>query len=172
MDIDQSLGLREDTLVDRVIIWIGVCAFAGTVLLASLQVLNRYIPLGTSLYWTEPVARYLLIVGTYFGAAVATRNHEHISMYLVQNMLHDQTLSASTLKLFNSLAILLFMMIVVIATASSALNNWNAQAGGSDIVTLGMLYFGIAVGCLLLVIFEAIEFRETMSETIGLIRSN
>ena len=170
MEIEQSLGLREDTLVDRVVLWLGVIAFTGTVVLAGLQVLNRYIPAGTSLYWTEPMARYLLIVGTYLGAAVATRNHEHISMYLVQNMLRDNALSASALRLFNSFAILLFMAIVVVATTNSALGNWSTQAGGSGIVSLGMLYLGISIGCLLVVVFEVIEFRSLAREAVVLWR--
>lgn len=42
-----------------------------------MQFFSRYV-MGSSLGWTEEVARYLLIALTFFGSAMAVRRHTHI----------------------------------------------------------------------------------------------
>ena len=53
--------------------------FWGLAVVVFLQFFTRYV-LNSSLGWTEEIARYLLIVVTFLGAAMAVRKRSHIAV--------------------------------------------------------------------------------------------
>jgi TRAP-type C4-dicarboxylate transport system permease small subunit len=63
-------ALGPEDWISLVIFWV-LAATVGT------QVFTRYV-LNNSLAWTEEIARYLLILVTFVGAAIAVRRNSHI----------------------------------------------------------------------------------------------
>jgi len=59
-----------------------VC-LVGMVVTISLQVFNRYV-LGSSLYWSEELGRYLFIWAVYIGCAYATQQDKHLGVELIE----------------------------------------------------------------------------------------
>ncbi|MBZ9872292.1 TRAP transporter small permease [Mesorhizobium sp. BR1-1-9] len=59
--------------------WLAFAIFWGMAIIVFLQFFTRYV-LNNSLAWTEEIARYLLMIITFVGAAVAMRRGTHISV--------------------------------------------------------------------------------------------
>lgn len=167
MEIDQSLGLKRDTVFDAVVLYIATALFTLTIVLTVAQVTVRVFDLGT-LHWTEPVARFILIVGTFFGAAVATRNHEHIKINLLLDKLtQDRPVLRLVLDSIVGIIVVLFVLIAVRSTAGAAMNNWNTSIGGTRVITSGMIYLGITVGLGLMLVYEVVNLSESLRGLIG-----
>ncbi len=74
------------------------------------QILSRYL-LNNPLGWTEEIARYLLIVLTFIGAAIGFRKGTHISFLYVLNLLPHKIKSiASTVLSFIGVLFLIFLI--------------------------------------------------------------
>jgi len=157
MEIDQSIDLRVDNVLDRAVLYLATLLFASTVALATIQVLVRYtFVIPTELfYWTEPLARLMFIVMTYIGAAVATRNREHISIDLLLDKLETRSFRVrKALDVVNSCIVLSFLAIVLYGMFLSMQENWTSAVGGVSGVTLGHVYLGISLGILLMLIYR------------------
>lgn len=169
MEIDQSLDLKQNTLLDRVVMYAAVGLFALTIVLATIQVLVRQFNLPVSAQWTEPLARFILIVATYFGAAVATRNREHIRMTYILDKLEDRYPRVRTrFDLFSSVVVIAFLAFALWGTVPATVANWGSEMGGIRLVTSGMLYLGISTGLALMLLFESIHlYDDHIAERFG-----
>ncbi|MFC6907183.1 TRAP transporter small permease [Halalkalicoccus tibetensis] len=167
MDIDQSLGLEKSSVFDRLVLYSGTLFFISTVVLASIQVFVRVIDFGIALRWTEALARFVLIVGTYFGAAVASRNREHIRIRFVLEKLEVKNHTAHlVLKIAIQLIIIVFVLVAVWATGAAAISNINTGLPGTTFVTSGMIYAGICIGFLCMGAYEISITRYDLEELV------
>lgn len=162
MEIDQSLAVKTDTLFDRTVLYIAMSLFVMTVVLVIVQVSLRYLPIQIGIgHWTEPLARYTLIVGTYFGAAVAARNREHISMYFMLERLEARLPRFhAILQLVVSIVVVGFLLVAVVASVTAAARNWGSYFGGVYIITMGQMLAFISIGLLLYLLYSLIELRD------------
>lgn len=156
---EYTLGLRENNLFDQTLVLFATTIFALTVILATIQILVRNIPFISGLTWTEPVARVLLIVGTYIGSAVATRNREHIKIDLLLNFAKRNFRPLYILiMIINSLLIITFLSVAIYTIISAAQTHWStAIGGGTAYISVGQVYLLIAFGLLLMLLFEIIN---------------
>jgi TRAP-type transport system small permease protein len=167
MEIDQSLGLKRDNTFDAVILYTATALFALTIVLTILQVAVRTLGIG-GLHWTEPVARFILIIGTYFGAAVATRNREHIKIDLVlERLTEDRPNVRRGLNALVAIAVVLFVVVALRSTIGATIANWTTSIGGAALITSGMIYLGISVGLGLMLVYELINLRESVLNFLG-----
>jgi len=162
MEIDQSLGLKRDTLFDKVVLYTAVAMFGMTIVLATIQVVVRVfslpIPRAVPIHWTEPAARFILIVATYLGAAVATRNDEHISIqFLTDRLKNRYTVLGKVIDVLVSAITVATVLVALYGTLTTAVSDWNTSIGGIDLVTSGNLYLGISVGLFLMLIYELLD---------------
>lgn len=164
MEIDQTLDLKTDTLFDRLVLYIATAFFVMTIVLVSIQVLLRWIPYQIGIgYWTEPLSRYVLILGTYFGAAAAARNHEHISMYFVLERIEQRyPRFHAGIRIIGDLIIIGFLSVTVYAALFAASNNWEAAFGGVYIVSIGQLFVVISIAIAIYVVYAIVDLRDTL----------
>lgn len=164
MEIEQSLDIKTDTLFDRAVLYIAVFCFVMTIVLVSIQVSLRHTPLAFGWgYLTEPVSRYTLIVGTYFGAAAAARNKEHISMYfMLERVERIAPRFHAGLRVFVAIIVTAFLIIATAATVFAATNNWRATFGGVYVVTIGQMFVLISTGFGLYLIYSILDLRDSI----------
>lgn len=161
MEIDQSLGLKRENIFDRVLLAIGTGIFLLTVSLVTLQVLIRTFAFPWALAWTEPLSRLSLVVGTYFGAAVATRNNEHINMDILLRKLEGQYPRLK--QIFDVLVyciVTITMTIVVWSLYTGAHSAWSSNWPDIDAVTIGMVYLAIAIALTWMLGYEILKIKQ------------
>lgn len=157
MEIDQSLGLKQNNAFDSIVLYTATALFALTIVFTILQVTVRTFGLG-AFTWTEPFGRFTLIIGTFFGAAVATRNHEHIKIDLVLDKLtQGRPLLRRIFDSIVGIIVVIFALIAFRSTIGAAANNWTTSIGGVSGVTSGMIYLGISIGLGLMLLYEVIN---------------
>jgi TRAP-type C4-dicarboxylate transport system permease small subunit len=170
MDFDQSLDLRTASRFDRLVNGFATVVFAFLILLTIVQVVDRTFRLtvpGVPLELADSGARLLLIVGTYIGAAIATRNDEHIVFRPFIDFLERRSQRAYTcLRIGNSLVILGFVLIVLYGVIQTATRNWANNLAGFP-VPYGVVYSGIAIGFALLFLYEASNLYEKARSLTG-----
>lgn len=166
MDADHSLSLRDDLLPDRIVLYLSTGLFGLTVVFATIQVVVRLteLQLGSiPLHWTEPLARFTLIIATYLGAAVATRNDEHIKMDYFPDRLGQRSPQAKRfLDILVSLIILGFVFVVLRGTLQNTISTWDDRFGAVQIVSSGMIYAGITFGFGLMFIYESSKLVQSV----------
>ncbi|WP_101297026.1 TRAP transporter small permease [Halegenticoccus soli] len=165
MEIDQSLNLKRDTWFDAAVLYTATALFGLTIVLAATQVVVRVfnIPTFGTMYWTEPAARFVLIVATYLGAAVATRNNQHIAIrYVLDKVRERYPKVGATLKLFVGIVVLVFVAVALQGSVLSAMSDWNTSIGGISFVTSGRLYLGISIGLALMAIYELLKMKDAI----------
>jgi TRAP-type C4-dicarboxylate transport system permease small subunit len=161
MKIDQTLDLHRSTILDKVLLYTGAISFVLILVLASVQVFVRVVDVGLTLRWTEALSRYILVVGTYFGAAAATRNREHIRISMVLDRLEKQNYNFYLfLKIFVQTVVVAFVLIAIWATGLAAISNLSTSLPGTSFVTSGMIYAGMCLGLLGMGIYEIQEIAQ------------
>lgn len=164
MEIEQTLDIKSDTLFDRVLIYIMVFLFTMTIVLVSSQLVFRWLPFQVWIsQHTQALAKYSLIVGTHFGAAVAARNSEHISMYFLLERLEGIAPRIhSVISFFASAVVTLFLVVAAYAAATSTIRNWGSEFGSSGVVTMGQLLGLILVGLVCYLLYSLLSVRESL----------
>lgn len=161
MDIDQSIDLKVDNILDAAFLYAATGLFALTVVLTTAQVLVRQVPFLTfiNINWSVPVARFTLIIMTYIGGAVVTRNQEHISIDLILDWVGKyyprfRVVVASIADVI----VIGFLSIAVYAAYLSTTNNWTTSVGAVQGITSGHLYLGIGIGLAGMLVYELQHF--------------
>lgn len=163
MEIDQSLDLKRDHVIDKLVLYGATALFGLTIVLTTLQVFIRWLDLPTFgfLHWTEPAARFVLIVATYVGAAVAVRNNEHIAIqFLLERLTRWKPRIGLTVQILGKIVGIGFLAIAFWGTTVRALDDWTTSIGGIGVVTSGHLYLGISVGIGLMLLYAVVDIVE------------
>ncbi len=159
MEVDQSLDLSRESLFDRIVLFFAAGMFVAMIILATVQVVVRTFSLPVGVHWTEPAARFLLIVSTFLGAAVATRNREHIRMTFVLDKLAEHRPGIKRpFDVISSVVVVIFTLFALAGTVPATTNNWASNLGGVGFVTSGMLYLGITIGLSCMLLYELQSF--------------
>lgn len=167
MEIDQRLGLKNDTLYDKIVLYTGGLIFALTIIMATLQVAIRVLNIPLDWYWTEPVGRFALVIGTYFGAAIASRNNENIKLeFLLERVGNRYPRFKYAMDILVLLVVIGTLAVVVYFLILGGLDNWGTQIVGLSSVTLGMMYLLIALSLGLMLIHELIKLWNFVGEDI------
>lgn len=173
MEIDQSLDLKQESVLDRAVLYAATGLFAFTIVLTTVQVFVRWLDLPTFgfLHWTEPLARFVLIIATYLGAAVAVRNDEHIAIeFLLERLTERAPTLGDALSVVVDGVVVAFLAIALRGTVQLAIGDWGTSIGGIGAVTSGHLYLGISVGLTLMIayaLWDAIQSLRSLIATVG-----
>jgi TRAP-type transport system small permease protein len=112
-----------------------------------LQVFARYVA-KVSIPWTEEVSRYLLVLMTFTGAALAVRDKQHIAIMFLLDRLPEVPRLCTEL-VFN-LLMMLFMGAVFRGSLSMVRLTWETPAGTIPWITTGRIYLILPFACLLM----------------------
>jgi TRAP-type transport system small permease protein len=130
--------------------WVGAIiaiAFGLMILALLLQVVARYV-LQVSIPWTEEVSRYLLVLMTFVGAALALRDRQHIAItFLLDRLSPPHRLWVDLL--FNVL-IMLFLGAVFRGSLQMVELTWETPAGTIPWITTGRIYLILPFSILLM----------------------
>ncbi|WP_226482821.1 TRAP transporter small permease [Natrinema amylolyticum] len=168
MDIDQSLGLKRDTWYDWIVLNVATFIFIMMLVLTVFQIIVRVLnlPVSGGAWWTEPLARYLLIVGTYGGAAVASRNGEHIKMTIVSTQLEKRSpVIGSIVDILAQVLTIVFLIMLGYAGFRASLQNWDTPMMAVGQVHQGWIYGSITVFIGMMVFYELINLRSLLTRT-------
>ncbi|WP_436348686.1 TRAP transporter small permease [Natronorubrum sp. FCH18a] len=166
MDIDQSLGLKKDTWYDWVVLNIATFLFILMLLLTTVQIIIRVLnlPISGGAWWTEPLARYSLMVGTYVGAAVASRNGEHIKMTIVSTQLEKRSRVIGTIvDILAQVLTIIFLIMLTYAGLRATLRNWDTSMVAVNAVQQGWVYGTITASLGMMTIYESINLRSILT---------
>ena len=145
---------------------VGGIAVAFMVFCVLLQVFVRYflnLMRVVSFAWTEEMARFLLIFVTFWGAAIAMRRGEHITIPLLIEKVSPRA------RLFLRLvfiAIMGFFLVVVIVGSTTMMRvTWKTPVGsGISWLTVGRVYIFVPLGCGLMMLYLALWAAELLRE--------
>jgi len=139
---------------------ITILAFIVMVIVVLLQVIFRYV-MRISVPWTEEFARYLLILITFVGGALAVRDKQHIAVTAIINKF-PRKIRYYLNKCFN-ISIILFLVAVFKGSIIMVKLTWETPVGSISWLTSGKLYLilpisiVIMLGCLIRQLFEDIK---------------
>lgn len=136
---------------------VAALAFAVMLILVVAQVLIRYL-LPFSVPWTEEAARYILILITFLGAAVALRRGDHICVSTFLERMSERTRR----KFYLAFApiICLFLVVILYGSFGMARQMWRSPVGSISWLRMGHLYVISLTGSLLMLIALALWGKE------------
>jgi TRAP-type C4-dicarboxylate transport system permease small subunit len=118
------------------------------------QVLGRYV-FKNGLYWAEELSRFSMVYLVYLGAAIASKNHDHISVTILDELLQKKagyTLYRTLIALIN----LAFLAIVSIIGLKS-LAMVRAQTSPNMGIPMSIAYAAIPIGSILMMLYVILE---------------
>lgn len=142
-----------DTLITVVFIFMLLCAI--------MQVVFRYI-IHISVPWTEEAARFALIFVTFWGAATALREKEHITIttFFERIPLKPRLL----LQLIFIVAMGTFLVYVFIGSLSMIKLTWYTPVGSIGWLKTGHVYLFLPSGIVLMMLYLCFWAVETILE--------
>ncbi|NUB93580.1 TRAP transporter small permease [Haloterrigena sp. SYSU A121-1] len=165
MDIDQSLGLKRDTWYDWIVLNVATFIFILMLFLTTFQIVVRVfnLPISGGAWWTEPLARYSLMVGTYLGAAVASRNGEHIKMTIVSDQFGKRSpLIGAIIDILAQVLTIVFLIMLGYAGLRATLQSWDTPMASVNWVQQGWIYGTITAAIGMMTFYELINLRSIL----------
>jgi len=126
---------------------ISTLAFIVMVIVVLLQIFARYV-IRVSIPWTEELARYLLILITFIGGALAIRDKQHIAVTAIIDKL-PKKLRYYLNKCFN-ISIILFLVAVFKGSIIMVNLTWGTPVGSISWLTTGKLYLILPISIVIM----------------------
>lgn len=99
-----------DDTIDRYICWLVAILFIFMIFSALFQVISRYI-FKSPLFWTEEIARYILVWISFLGATTALKRKMHVAVNFVLSAFPEKI--RSKLELLGKIFILIFLTFTI-----------------------------------------------------------
>lgn len=144
-----------------------VAIFAFVTMLGSslLQVFFRYI-IGSSLMWTEELARLMCILTTYFGSVVVLLAREHIRVEAIDTLLPAR--ASAMLRLLVDLLIAWFLLTVAYGCGLMVSATWTTFTATMGWFRMGYIYVAVAAAALAMTLILVLDIYQQVMRLIGL----
>ena len=109
-------------------------------IIVTLQIFNRILPIFGNLLWTEEISRFLLIWVIFLGAAIGVREGTHFTVSILSD-----AKSAVLTKIWDIGIILLMLVFAIVFTFRGIKYAKVLLWDISDIAQISMLWVGIAI---------------------------
>ena len=135
--------------------WLLIVLLAAMVVIVFANVVLRY-TIGSSLVWSEEVARHLMIWMTFAGSGLALRSGAQLGIDTLQDALPAN--AARALRLALAIGMLLLFVLLAWYGMDYA---WRTRFQTSAALGISMIYvyIGMPVGCLLMAIHLLLVLR-------------
>jgi len=164
MTVSERKGILRfvDVLADVV----GGIALAFMVFCVLLQVFVRYfvnLLRVVSFAWTEEMARFLLIFVTFWGAAIAVRSREHITIPILIDRVSPRVRPFLRLAFITIMGF--FLIVVIFGSATMIRMTWRTPVGsGISWLSVGKVYIFLPLGCGLMMLYLVLWTVEIIRE--------
>jgi len=129
---------------------VNTLVFIVMAIVILLQVIFRYV-MRISVPWTEEFARYLLILITFVGGALAIRDKQHIAVTAILDKLPKKARYYLN-KCFN-LTIIMFLITVFKGSIIMVKLTWGVPVGSISWLTVGKVYLILPVSMIMMIIY-------------------
>lgn len=157
---------REESLHDKVFLFGATLIFVLIVVLVFVQVIVRILGIPESQIPSAalaPGARYLIIIGTYLGSVVATRNSQHIRLEIVLNRLEKYDQIYLAVIILGKLAVSGVLIVALSGTVPAIQDEWQSTFGAISAVSTGHIYLFISIGLFMMLVYELLNIKEVVS---------
>lgn len=149
----SAINTALDTIITLVFIFMLLCAI--------MQVVFRYI-LQISVPWTEEAARFALIFVTFWGAATALRDKEHINIPTLFERIPEKP--RLLLQAVFILAMGIFLINAFIGSVAMIQLTWDTPVGSISWLTTGRVYLILPSGIILIMMYLIFWMVETIHQ--------
>jgi TRAP-type C4-dicarboxylate transport system permease small subunit len=144
-----------DTALDTIV----TLMFVFMLLCAIMQVMFRYV-LKISVPWTEEAARFALIFVTFWGAAIALREKEHITITTFFEIIPQKP--RLLVQLVFIIAMGIFLVNVFVGSLGMIKLTWDTPVGSIGWLKTGHVYLFLPSGIVLMVVYLCLWAVETI----------
>jgi TRAP-type transport system small permease protein len=134
--------------------WVAFVIFWSLAFIVFLQFFTRYV-LNDSLSWTEEVARYGLMWIVFIGGAMVTRRNTHIAVELLSNVMKPGPMRAALLALVDFIKLGFLGLLAYFSL--TIVERMHMQRMTVFDLPMSYVYAGVAVGCFLMLIRQALN---------------
>jgi TRAP-type C4-dicarboxylate transport system permease small subunit len=124
--------------VAKAVNWLMVVLLSLMTLFIFMQVVYRYV-LRQPLSWSEELSRYLFSAITLFGAVLLYRDHKHINMTLLKDLIKNKA-AKTAVDIFAVLLVLFFLGVVIRYGFPMSFKMLNLNSFSSSMIWLKMGY--------------------------------
>jgi len=155
--------MAASRVVDRVVDWVAVVAFAGMFACVLGQVVFRYF-LGAPLVWSDELARYLFVWASFLGWIIAARRRSHLSIDMLTTRLPAR--GGAALRALGALCGIAFAALLVFY-------GWRIAARNLDVDTTtlffsqGVVYAIVPVAALAVGLYAIADLRAALRTFLG-----
>ena len=136
--------------------WLLIVLLAAMVVIVFANVVMRYV-IGTSVIWSEEVARHLMIWMTFVGSGLALRTGAQLGIDSLQNALPPR--GARWLRIALAAGMLVLFVLLAWYGVDYALRT-RFQISAALGVSMVYVYVGMPVGCVLMAIHLLLILRQ------------
>ena len=150
--------MAASRVVDRVVDWVAVAAFAGMFACVLGQVVFRYF-LGAPLVWSDELARYLFVWASFLGWIIAARRRSHLSIDMLTTRLPAH--GGAALRALGALCGIAFAALLVFY-------GWRIAARNLDVDTTtlffsqGVVYAIVPIAALAVGLYAIADLRAAL----------
>ena len=159
MDSFRKLTKNLDLLVT----WICIIFFSIMVIASGAQIVARYI-LGSSLEWSEELARYMFTWSTLLGASMCVKRRNHVGVEIVVMSLPERVRNL-VLMLADALSVVFFLILIVKGYEVSSITM--TQLSPANEIRMGLVYASIPVSGLLMLIYTIEHIIEDVGKILA-----
>src|SRR5215213_11829874 len=141
--------------------WLAFVIFWGLAFIVFLQFFTRYV-LNDSLSWTEEIARYGLMWIVFIGGAMVTRRNTHIAVELLSNIMNPGHMRAALLALVDFIKLGFLGLLAYFSL--TIVERMHMQRMTVFDLPMSYVYGGVAVGCFLMMIRQALNVSRNARE--------
>ena len=150
---------KQFVILNRMLDTILTIVFIFMLLCAIMQVFFRYV-IQISVPWTEEAARFSLILITFWGAATALRDKEHISIPTLFVKIPEKARYIVQMAFIVSIG--LFLVYAFIGSLEMVQLTWETPVGSISWLTTGMVYLILPSGIILIMTYLIVWMWETL----------
>lgn len=159
--------LRDESIHDKLFLYGATLIFALIVVLVFVQVIVRILGIPESQIPSAalaPGARYLIIIGTYLGSIVATRNDQHIRLEIVLDRLEKYERVYLAVILLGKVAVIGVLVVALSGTVPAISEEWQGTFGAIASISAGHLYLFISIGLFMMLVYELLNIKEVLMD--------